>query len=386
MERGRCSIRVLGWHSRSMKPAAYLGGAVGLVLLAGLAACGVPGIPKPPSLELPQPVNDLRALRKGDKVYLAWSVPSKTTDLLTIRRPGITQICRSTNPTMRVCGTPVGQVAAIQPAAAHAKEPTPSRPPPKPQGSYEDVLPASLLSADPSAQVSYAVSVLNQNGRSAGLSNVVSVPAAAAPAPPSDFQAQLTAEGVTLSWTGNAHTGTLQPRHTYRVYRRDSATSTDAVVAEMPFGTLRTYLVLDHTFLWEKTYLYRATVVTTIHLEGKPDKQFEGADTSPVKVFAHDVFPPAVPSGLQAVFSGVGQQPFIDLIWAPDTDADLAGYNIYRREEGGESRRVNGQPVKASAFRDLNVASGHTYFYSVSAVDARGNESARSDEQSEKVP
>jgi fibronectin type 3 domain-containing protein len=74
------------------------------------------------------------------------------------------------------------------------------------------------------------------------------------------------------------------------------------------------------------------------------------------------------------------------LIWAPDTDADLAGYNIYRREEGAESRRVNGEPVKASAFRDSNVASGHTYFYSVSAVDARGNESAPSDEQSEKVP
>ena len=386
MERGRCSIRVVGWHSRSMKSAAYLGGAVGIVLLAGLTACGVPGIPKPPSLELPQPVNDLRALRKGDRVYLAWSVPTKTTDLLTIRRPGVTQICRNTSPAMSVCGTPVGQAAAIQPAAAHAKEPAASKPPPKPQGTYEDALPTSLLSADPSAQVSYAVSMLNRNGRSAGLSNIVSVPAAPAPAPPSDFQAQPTEEGVTLSWTGNAHTGTPELRHTYRVYRRDAATGSDAVVADMPFGTLRTYLVLDHTFQWEKTYLYRATVVTTIHLEGKPDKQFEGADTSPIRVFAHDVFPPAVPSGLQAVFSGVGQQPFIDLSWAPDTDADLAGYNIYRREEGGESRRVNGEPVKASAFRDSNVASGHTYFYSVSAVDARGNESVRSDEQSEKVP
>jgi len=369
-----------------MKPAAYFGGAVVIVLLTGLTACGVPGIPKPPSLELPQPVNDLRALRKGDKVYLAWSVPTKTTDLLTIRRPGITQVCRSTNPAMSGCGTPVGQVAAIQPAGATARKPAASKPPPKPQGTYEDGLPASLLSADPSAQVSYAVSALNHNGRSAGLSNIVTLPALAAPVPPSDFQAQLTADGVTLSWTGNAHTGTPQLRHTYRVYRRDAAAGTDAVVADMPFGSLRTYLVLDHTFQWEKTYLYRATVVTTIHLEGKPDKQFEGADTSPIRVFANDVFPPAVPSGLQAVFSGVGQQPFIDLIWAPDTDADLAGYNIYRREEGGESRRLNGDPVKASAFRDQNVASGHTYLYSVSAVDARGNESARSDEQSEKVP
>ena len=369
-----------------MKLASYLGCALCVVLLAGLTACGVPGIPKPPSLELPQPVTDLRAIRKGDSVYLAWSVPNKTTDFLPIRHPGITRICRGTSPAMADCGTPVGEVAAVQPAAAGAKRTDSSKPAPKPQGTYEDALPQSLLSANPSAQAFYAVSALNQNGRSAGLSNVVLVPAVAAPVPPSDFQAQLTAEGVTLSWTGNAHTGTPQLRRMYRVYRRDAATGTDAVVAEMPFGTLRTYLVLDHSFQWERTYLYRAAVVTTIHLEGKPDSQFEGADTSPIKVFAHDTFPPAVPSGLQAVFSGVGQQPFIDLIWAPDTDADLAGYNVYRREEGGERRKANPELVKTPAFRDLNVASGHTYVYSVTAVDARGNESAHSGEESESVP
>ena len=54
----------------------------------------------------------------------------------------------------------------------------------------------------------------------------------------------------------------------------------------------------------------------------------EGDDTPEVKVFANDVFPPAVPSGLQAVFSGPGQKPFIDLVWAPVSDADLAGYNV----------------------------------------------------------
>jgi fibronectin type 3 domain-containing protein len=105
-----------------------------------------------------------------------------------------------------------------------------------------------------------------------------------------------------------------------------------------------------------------------------------------VRVFAHDVFPPAVPSGLQAVFSGAGQQPFIDLIWAPDTDADLAGYNIYRHEAGTAEQKINSELVKTPAFRDTNVAAGHTYLYSVSAIDFRGNESAHSPEASESVP
>ena len=144
--------------------------------------------------------------------------------------------------------------------------------------------------------------------------------------------------------------------------------------------------VVDHSFEWEETYSYRATVVTLIQEEGKPEIQFEGDDTAPVRVFAHDVFPPAVPSGLQAVFSGVGQQPFIDLIWAPDTDADLAGYNVFRHEGGAEAVKINSELVKTPAFRDMNVASGKTYIYSVSAVDVRGNESARSQEASEAVP
>jgi hypothetical protein len=143
---------------------------------------------------------------------------------------------------------------------------------------------------------------------------------------------------------------------------------------------------LDQTFEWEKTYFYREAVVSVVATAGKPALEVEGDDTPELKVFAHDVFPPAVPSGLQAVFSGPGQQLFIDLIWAPVTDADLDGYNVYRHEEGSPAVKVNAQPVKVPAYRDLQVVSGKTYFYSVSAVDVRGNESGRSEEASEHVP
>src|SRR5580692_2782712 len=102
--------------------------------------------------------------------------------------------------------------------------------------------------------------------------------------------------------------------------------------------------------------------------------------------FADDVFPPAVPTGLQAVFSGPGQKAFIDLVWAPVTDADLAGYNIYRSEGGGPAIKLNVELVRAPAYRDANVQAGKHYSYSVSSVDQRGNESGRSEEASEAVP
>ncbi len=143
---------------------------------------------------------------------------------------------------------------------------------------------------------------------------------------------------------------------------------------------------LDRNFEWEKTYFYWGSVVSVMTMPGRPPVEVEGEDTPEVKVFADDVFPPAVPSGLQAVFSGPGQQPFIDLIWTPDTDADLAGYNIYRREDGGTPVRLNSELAKAPAFRDTSVQPGKAYYYWVSAVDLRGNESARSEEASERVP
>jgi hypothetical protein len=248
----------------------------------------------------------------------------------------------------------------------------------KSQETFIDAIPASQLGSDPNSQIFYAISFFNQNNRTAGISNVVSVPAVVAPAPPSDFQAQVTADGVVLSWK---ETPTGGANHFYRVYRRAEGSTTDVVAGEAPWGSVQ---LIDHNFEWEKTYSYRGTVVTVIHVEGKPDSEFESADTPATKVFAHDVFPPAVPVGLQAVFSGVGQQPFIDLIWAPDTDADLAGYDVYRREEGSEPRKISS--VTAPVFRDLNVVTGHTYSYSVSAVDVRKNESARSEETSEAVP
>jgi fibronectin type 3 domain-containing protein len=93
-----------------------------------------------------------------------------------------------------------------------------------------------------------------------------------------------------------------------------------------------------------------------------------------------------VPTGLQAVFSGPGQPPFIDLVWAPNTDADLAGYNVYRHEPGGPPVKINTELVKTPAFRDANVSAGKVYLYAISAVDARGNESAHSEEASESVP
>jgi len=79
------------------------------VSLAVLGACGSPGEPLPPSLELARPVSDLRALRKGNTVILTWTAPTSTTDRHNIRHPGPTEICRASG-RLQQCGEPIAML------------------------------------------------------------------------------------------------------------------------------------------------------------------------------------------------------------------------------------------------------------------------------------
>jgi hypothetical protein len=255
------------------------------------------------------------------------------------------------------------------------------------QATFTDVLPSDLEKQNPTALVTYAIETLNDDKRSAGLSNQVQVSAAPTLPPPDDLTAQVTAKGVVLNWTGILHEHeATELSHLYRIYRRQIEFNNDTMAGEVTLSTSPQGEFVDHSIEWEKTYYYHVAVVTTVTQTGQQPVQVEGDNSPAVKVFADDVFPPAVPGGLQAVFSGVGQQPFIDLTWAPDTDEDLAGYNVYRHEEGGAPTKINPELLKTPSFRDNNVEAGKKYLYSVSAVDLRGNESGKSEEASEQVP
>jgi hypothetical protein len=338
-----------------------------------LAACATIGAPQPPSLELPKPPLDLHAVRKGNRVTLTWTIPNATTDRQTIRGVGATTICRGLAMKLSECGKPVGEVPG---SASHA---------PKAVGSFTDTLPAQLQGDDPAASITYAVEVANGSGRNAGPSNQVHVPLLRAPGAPQNFSAQVTSQGVALTWSSdNTALASHQTRSVYRIYRTAQNEQKRTLAGEVAAENQRKFSFTDSGAEWGKTYDYVADAVTVI--DPKSGGSVEGDDTPAIHVVVNDTFPPAVPWGLQAVFSGPGQAAFVDLIWAPVTDVDLDGYNIYRHEEGKSAERINAAVVKSPAYRDTNVASGRHYFYSVSAIDIRGNESARSDEADEQVP
>ncbi len=347
-----------------------------------LAACGTPGAPQPPSLQLPRPVDDLAAWRNGDTVQLSWTPPQKTTDGQNIRRRGPALICRAVNVGAMTECTKVGELAP-NPNSAGAKTNAATE-----QAGYTDILPPNLQRQNPTGFAVYAVEVLNDKGRSAGLSNQVQVPLAPTLPPPTDLKAEVTPDGIVLTWSGMLHEHEAEGlRHIYRVYRTTKGSNAETLVGEVQLSSDPRASMMDHAFEWGETYIYTVTVVTLVPQASQQQSvEVEGEDSPPLEVTAGDVFAPTAPTGLQAVFSGAGQPRFIDLTWAPNTENDLAGYNVYRATPAGTMERMNTDLVKTPAFRDRDVQPGQTYTYAVTAVDLRGNESPRSEPASERVP
>ncbi len=335
-----------------------------------------------PSLNLARPVTDLTAARRGNKVELDWTQPRKNTDRTNIKRNPTTLLCRHEGTAlMDKCDT----VAEIAPPTPKAPEKQKGQGPPGDVHiHYVDTLPPDLGMQNPAGFVMYAVEQINSHGRSAGLSNQVAIPVVPTIGPPEKLSASLSAEGVRIDWSGPRPPS--PPRgvtYMYRIMRRPVGAPAYIVLDDIAPAASGSYL--DKTFGWEQKYQYRITTLSQVQADGRT-AGVEGDDSQPAEIFTRDVYPPGQPAGLQAVFSSVGQKPFVDLTWAPNMDADLGGYNVYRWTEGGQPKKLNAQPVQIASYRDEAVERGKKYFYAVSAVDARGNESERSTPTSETVP
>ncbi|OHB55781.1 MAG: hypothetical protein A2173_05810 [Planctomycetes bacterium RBG_13_44_8b] len=90
-----------------------------------------------------------------------------------------------------------------------------------------------------------------------------------------------------------------------------------------------------------------------------------------------DITPPASPTGLWST----GGDGTVSLNWYNNSEADLAGYNIYRSTTNSSGYTVlNGALVTSSDYTDNTVINGTAYWYVVTAVDISDNESDYSNE------
>jgi hypothetical protein len=100
---------------------------------------------------------------------------------------------------------------------------------------------------------------------------------------------------------------------------------------------------------------------------------------------SEDNQPPTPPAGLAATTS-IGKAI---LAWSPSTDnVGVARYNVHRSQTSGFTPSAGnriGQPT-STGYTDTSFASAGTYYYLVTAEDAKGNVSAPSNEAPAQVP
>jgi fibronectin type 3 domain-containing protein len=139
-------------------------------------------------------------------------------------------------------------------------------------------------------------------------------------------------------------------------------------------ATTETNSYRDTSVVFDHTYVY--TVRSVVQVEGN---EVESSDSQPVTITPRDTFPPASPQGVVAALLP-GTAPgtvLVDLSWSINLETDLAGYRVYRSEqEGTKGQLITPDLLPTPAVRDTSVVPGHRYWYTVTAVDRAGNESA----------
>jgi len=359
-------------EKRNLRPTACATLLAG-VMVAALSGCGTPGAPLPPSLDLPQKVTDLSADRVGDLVTLHWTMPRRNTDKLLLKNNVTVNICRQSASSL--C-EPVGGDRLIAPGR---------------EGSFSETLPVALKVGD-ARPAKYFVELKNSRGRSAGLSNGAVILAGSAPDPVEGFSADVRRDGVVLRWkNGNANAlirleRTLQSPPVAKA--KSLLSEPEEAVQQILWvdaADAKAHRALDSSARFGEIYSYRVQQVIRRTFGGIP-VELAGQFSAPVQVEVRDEFPPSVPAGLVAVAVSGEKSIFIDLNWQPVVDSHLAGYLVWRSEDGGSWQRLTRQSGIAPAFHDTTVRAGHTYRYAVSSVSRSGHASARSEAASESVP
>jgi hypothetical protein len=370
----------------------------GLVMFACVAGCASPGTPRAPSLHLPAKVKNLNVERRGNNVVVRFTTPERTTDDQPITAPVTASLCRA---------------VADGPCAATSSFPGKV----KIAGTVEwvDALPAGLSAGSP-RRLTYRVELFNADGRSAGPSVAAFAAAGEAPRAVDAFQAEGSHTGIVLRWTPEAKaTGEVlvkredlnaAPSKAPPVKKVEPATKGvggrkihSSAPAKAGVGASKDEItvwlhaengakdsdsggLVDAAAKADEPYRYTAVRRRSVTLDGHELEMWSEASNA-VALTLRDVFPPGVPQGLVVAGFPVEGTDMLaaDLAWQPDTESDLAGYNVYRQALGAATSaavKLNAALVALPSFHDAAVARGVADRYTVTAVDGKGNESAAS--------
>jgi hypothetical protein len=331
-------------------------------LLVLALSCGVQGPPHPPRIEQPLPVKDLAVSQVGKNLQISFTLPQLATDGERLTKPVEVELLRTTT----AAGQPVSPLtespgAWISFAPAVVEKQTRAG-----KFTFSAALTEEELRASQRKEIRIAARTLTRGFRhrplESELSNIVQLTLLEVPGRVENLRAQTTEHSIALSWPTPAGTVT-----SYRVYRSPTGKPESFVLR----GETSDPVWQDSDFEFGRSYFYRVTAITKV---GSNLAESESSET--FEITPRDTFPPSPPQRLTALYTTRA----VELVWDANTEPDLAGYNVYRREGEGPFQKVTAEPLRTPIYRDSAASEAKSYVYHVTALDVSGNESSPSED------
>jgi hypothetical protein len=402
LEKGSLVAALLGMTGNRLR--------LGVLLLIFLAvSCGKKGDPQPPLPRGPHAVSDLAVEQEGDDAVLTFTFPDRLmtgaplTDLSSIEVYRVIKPSAALTEPRRgggagpTSGVPsAGGVGVIHlPGEGARREATNERL--AEQAFYREARRAATLSLSAIAEltrgasvvyrdplsalwahgagmdpIAYAVISVRRNGEKSPVSNIVAMTPAVAPGAPTLTGAVPEEGRLCLEWLPPETDVLGHPAAIagYRVYRRS--------LSEDEYGRPLNVEPVKGTSFVDASAPYGVPLVYTVRavLEGNP--KVEGLPAEELPVLFTDVYPPPAPTRLDALSEG----NLVRLLWDPVDAPDLAGYLVFRSQDGGAPERLTKEPLADPFYTDETARQGARYRYTVRAIDRNGNQSAPSPEAS----
>lgn len=341
-----------------------------------LCSCAAQAPPHPPRIERPVQVRDLTAEQVGTAIELRFTRPDVATDGELLTKPIEIEILRGVTPAAKPGDNANARPAPETPSARRTtlKGSDLSRHTVDGKIEYSDQLAPADFSRFLGSALTFRVRALTRGFRGrpieSALSNTARVTLLDVSRPVEGLAVEVTEKALKLRWSAPSEMVSGRPAATiagYRVYRSDNGKSG----FYQHVGETPEHSYADASFEFGRLHFYKVRAVS------RADGQTaESLDSAVVEIVPRDVFPPAPPAGLTGLYTAGA----VELIWNPNTEPDLAGYNIYRRETENHAERLNPELLRSPLSRDTALMPDRRYTYWVTAVDLSGNESAPSSE------
>ncbi len=318
---------------------------LGALLFLLLLGCGKKAPPRPYDATVPQPISDLEGVVRGGQVFLIWSLPHVARDESEVAVLKEFRVLREE--------APLGEEWC---------EECPER-----------LEPFDVLRIDEEDRFSlsgerviyqdkrvsfghiyvYRVISISARGYESDLSNRAVIYWDTPPDTPSRVDGSAGDRVVALRWEP------VQGAEGYRIYRRQEGEEFGDVpiVGVGPKETAHRDTDVSNDLAYH--YVVRATRrLGTTWLEGLSSEE--------ISLIPKDLTPPEPPQGLLVIPLAAG----IELSWQRNTEPDLLGYFVHRRDRaGGEYSRLNERPLEAPIYVDRTAVLNQFYEYVVTAVD-----------------